>query len=115
MAGESAPLPPLTGEPTPRPAALDEARVIQALKANRWSMNRAARQLGVPRSSLYDFVNRSRRIRKARDLEAPEILRHLRSSAGDVDMAAEQLEVSPRGLRLRIRELGLERKSPDRK
>jgi two-component system nitrogen regulation response regulator GlnG len=81
--------------------------VLSALRSAEWSTSEAARRLGISRTTIYKFVDRSPSLRKARDLSEEEILRCLAERRGDVDAAAARLQVSPRGLRLRMRELGL--------
>jgi hypothetical protein len=46
-------------------------------------------------------------IRKARDLGAEEILACREACGGDIAEMAQRLEVSERGLKLRITELGI--------
>lgn len=89
------------------PAEIDEIELVAALRRNRWRPGPTARELGISRTSLYGLIDRSARIRKARDLGPEEIQRFLDAFRGDVDRMAERLEVSPRGLKLRLRELGL--------
>jgi transcriptional regulator with GAF, ATPase, and Fis domain len=49
----------------------------------------------------------SPRVRKASELDAAEISAELAASNGDVRAAARSLEVSERGLRLRMKQLDL--------
>jgi two-component system nitrogen regulation response regulator GlnG len=92
-----------------RPASeISEEEVLSALRSAEWSTSEAARRLGISRTTLYKLVDRSPSLRKARDVSEEEIRRCHAECRGDVDAAAARLQVSPRGLRLRMRELGLE-------
>ena len=90
-----------------RPSALDDARLIEALRRNHWQIGPTASDLGIARSSLYLLIERSPSIRKATDVPRVEIVAALESTGGHVALAAARLEVSKRGLQLRMRELGL--------
>jgi two-component system nitrogen regulation response regulator GlnG len=56
---------------------------------------------------LYDRIEKSANIRKAADLGREEIERCLERCGGDLDAAVEELEVSKRGLKRRMTQLGL--------
>jgi len=87
---------------------ISEDDVIDALRKHDYRPGPAAEALGVSRSSLYALIDSSPRIRKASELARAEIGRHLELHEGDVRAAARALEVSERGLRLRMRQLGME-------
>ena len=70
-------------------------------------MKAAADRLGIPRSSIYDLIDKNPHIRTAGDLSVEEITRCFRECAGDLDAMAQRLEVSKRALGRRIKELGL--------
>lgn len=89
------------------PAAIDEATLVGALRAHKFQLNRAAAALGISRSGLDALIARSRKVRKAKDLTREEIASAASACSGDVDRMAAQLEVSPRGLRLRMTQLGI--------
>jgi DNA-binding NtrC family response regulator len=84
-----------------------EDELVRALEAHGFRLGPVARALGVSRPALYDRIERSERVRKARDLSEPEIRVALETHEGDSTRAAEELRVSPRGLTLRMRELGM--------
>jgi two-component system, NtrC family, nitrogen regulation response regulator GlnG len=90
-----------------RPEDIDDDDLIAALRANRWLIQRTAVQLGISRGSLYDQIEKSPRIRKASDLSREEIEACRASHGEDLDSVAEALEVSKRGLQLRMTQLGL--------
>ena len=91
-----------------RPSAFDEDELIAALRANRWRMMPTAAALGISRSSLYTLVDRSERIRKASDVPENELRDARAATDGDLAAMSAMLEVSARGLKLRLRELELE-------
>jgi len=91
-----------------RPEEVADAEILDALRANRWRIQRAAAQLGISRGSLYDLIEKSPRIRKAADLSREEIHACLQRCGGDLDAMAAALEVSKRGLQRRMTQLGLE-------
>jgi two-component system nitrogen regulation response regulator GlnG len=103
---------PLVETPPPRkayrsPEDITDDELLEALRANRWRIQRAAAQLGMSRGSLYDRIERSQRIRKAADLSREEIEACRARCGGDLDAMVEALEVSRRGLQRRMTQLGL--------
>jgi two-component system nitrogen regulation response regulator GlnG len=91
-----------------RPAEVTEPELIAALRAHAWDLKAAADQLGIPRASIYDVIDRCPNVRTAGDLLPDEIERCHRECGGDLDRMAERLEVSRRALGRRVKELGLE-------
>jgi two-component system, NtrC family, nitrogen regulation response regulator GlnG len=89
------------------PEDVPEDELLEALRAHRWRIQRAAEALGISRGSLYDRIERSSRIRKAADLSSEEIRACRERCGGDLDAMAEALEVSKRGLQRRMTQLGL--------
>jgi DNA-binding NtrC family response regulator len=89
------------------PRQISDDEVIAALQANRWNPGAAARQLGISRPALYLRIDASPKLRKAADLDGPEIERAIGESGGRLDEAAEQLRVSADALRRQMRRLGL--------
>jgi len=87
-------------------SAPSEDEVLAVLRANNWRTSATARQLGISRTTLYKLIERHPTIRKAKDLSAEEIRSSTAACGGDVEAMAAALEVSPRGLLLRMRELG---------
>jgi two-component system nitrogen regulation response regulator GlnG len=90
----------------PRPSDISEEQLVAALRAHRYSPERAAAALGIPRPSIYRLMDRSSRVRKASELTAEEIEAAAAATAGDEEAMAERLEVSLRALRRRRGELG---------
>lgn len=70
-------------------------------------MKEAARSLGISRTSLYALLERSERVRAAADVPPEEVRAAWERHHGDVDAMVEELEVSERGLRQRLKDLGL--------
>jgi DNA-binding NtrC family response regulator len=111
-AGARSPVPPDgAGAEAPRshrpPSEITAAELTAVLRQHRWRLGATARALGISRTSLYALIERSETIRKARDIGRDELLACRQACRGDVDRMAEALQVSPRGLQLRLRELGL--------
>jgi two-component system nitrogen regulation response regulator GlnG len=100
-------LPPQARRAYRSPEEVTDDDVLAALRAHRWRIQRAAAQLGISRGSLYDRIEKSQRIRKAADLSREEIEACHASCGGDLDAMVQALEVSKRGLQLRMSQLGL--------
>jgi DNA-binding NtrC family response regulator len=91
-----------------RDRAIDDDMLVTALRANRWKIAATARALSISKNTLYQLIERCPTIRKARDIGADEIAQSRRAHGGDVAAMAASLQVSERGLKLRMRELGIE-------
>jgi two-component system nitrogen regulation response regulator GlnG len=87
------------------PEEISEEEMLGALRAHRWRLQAAAEHLGISRPSLYAKIDKSPNIRKAADLSRQEIEACFAQWGGDLDAMAEALEVSKRGLQLRMRQL----------
>jgi two-component system nitrogen regulation response regulator GlnG len=85
------------------PGELQEEDFVLALRAEKWSPERAAKRLGISKSHLYKRAASIGVIRLAKDLSDAEIRAAVESARGDLDEAAERLRVSGRGLRLRLK------------
>ena len=77
------------------------------MRENGFNLNRAAAALQVSRTYLNTRINRCPQLRKAKDLDRAEIERAHEAHGGDLDRMAAALEVSPRGLQLQMKRLGL--------
>jgi two-component system nitrogen regulation response regulator GlnG len=93
--------------PAHRPSDLTDDQLVAALRAHRFSPERAAAALGIPRASIYRLMDRSPRVRKASELGADEIRAAQAAAHGDEEVMAARLEVSVRALRRRMGELAL--------
>ncbi len=89
-----------------RPSGLTQENLLAALDAAQWNYTRAAERLGVSRSSLYNHLKRLG-LRTTKSLMCQEIEAELKASGGDVEVSARVLKVSPLGLLMRMKELGL--------
>ncbi|MDI3289888.1 sigma-54 dependent transcriptional regulator [Polyangium sp. 15x6] len=98
---------PSASAPRRRPADVSEVELSAALEEHAWDLKAAADKLGIPRSSMYDLIERYPSIRTAGDLRAEEIERCHRENAGDLDRMAAELKVSRRALQRRVKEMGL--------
>ncbi len=97
---------------TPRPRSksprdLTDDELIAALRAERWSVQKAAAALGISRGSLYDRIEKSPKIRKAPDLSREEIEACRERFGGDLDGMVAALEIPRRVLQRRMTELGM--------
>ena len=92
-----------------KPSSVTEPELIDALRACGWDLQAAADQLGIPRPSIYDLIDRNPSLRTAGDLAADEITRCFAECRGDLDAMAARLQVSRRALGRRVKELGLAR------
>ncbi len=90
-----------------RSTEVTEAELLAALREHAWDVKATADQLNIPRTSIYDLIERSPNLRTARDLTPDEIIRAHREHAGDLDRMAAALEVSRRALQRRVKDLGL--------
>jgi two-component system nitrogen regulation response regulator GlnG len=89
------------------PRDLTDDELIAALRAERWSVQRAAAALGISRGSLYDRIEKSPKIRKAPDLSREEIDACWQRFGGDLDGMVAALEIPRRVLQRRMTELGM--------
>ncbi len=89
------------------PNQVGEDELLDALRAHQFRLQPTAKALGISRTSLYNLVDRSPHIRKARDLSRDEIERSMDRCHDDLDAMAAELEVSRRGLRRRMTQLGI--------
>ena len=76
--------------------------LVETLRANRWEIKATAAQLGISRSTLYEWMDRMPGIRRASTLSREEIVACLAANESQIDAAAESLQVSSRALRRRI-------------
>ncbi len=89
------------------PSEIDESELIEALRRNDWHIQATAAQLNISRASLYTLIERSQHIRKAKDISLEELTQCIDTFGHDLISIARHLEVSVRGLKLRMRELDL--------
>jgi two-component system, NtrC family, nitrogen regulation response regulator GlnG len=89
------------------PREITDDVLVTALEAQRWKTGAAAAALGISKTTLYALIDRCPTIRKARDLDRGELEACRAAAGGDLDQMSAQLQVSRRGLQLRMRELGM--------
>jgi two-component system nitrogen regulation response regulator GlnG len=97
----------VVGDPSRPPAEIGAEALQVALRENLWRIGATARALGISRTSLYGLIDASDGIRKAKDVPADELRTCYEACGGDLDAMMERLQVSKRGIRLRLKELGL--------
>lgn len=99
-----------------QPAEISDDELLAALRAEEFIVSRAAQRLCMSKTALYKRMDGCPLVRKASELERSEIenvrRRHMHDSGenrGDdlIRVMAAELEVSSRGLRLRMRQFGL--------
>jgi len=84
-----------------------EAEIAAALDANGWEIKASADQLGVARSSLYDWLERTPQVQAASSLSAEEFTRHHEECGRNLDALARRLELSRWAVARRVKALGL--------
>ena len=94
-------------EPYRAPSDVSEEELIDVLRRHRWTVKPAAAELGISRASLYNLMERSPKIRKASDLTRDEIEASRERTGGKLTDMVDDLEVSRRGLEMRMKELEL--------
>jgi len=107
---DPAPATPASQDDGPRfrnPWDVGEEELVAALRDEKWNVTHAARRLHVSRTTLNKLMEECPRVRKARDLSREELAAAMDRFAGDLDAMAAALEVSRRGLVLRMKALGL--------
>lgn len=106
-ASEEGDLPDVSRKAAFRLTEVDRETVWNALESTDWKVGPASEVLGIARRSLYLLMARHH-IRLAGSLTGEEILKASEQVGNlDPESLAAHLQVSPRGLRLRMRVLGL--------
>jgi two-component system nitrogen regulation response regulator GlnG len=90
-----------------RPDEVTDQELLEALRENGWRLQPTAARLGISRTSLYERIEKSPLLRKAADVSQEEIEACRETHGGDLDRMAASLEVSKRGLQLRMKQLGM--------
>jgi two-component system nitrogen regulation response regulator GlnG len=89
------------------PWQVHEDELLKALRENRWNLKRAADMLGISRPSLYALIDACPKVRKAGDLTREEIESAIERCVGNIEAMVDSLKVSKRGLKMRMKELGM--------
>jgi two-component system nitrogen regulation response regulator GlnG len=85
----------------------DDDALVAALRAHRWALRPTAVALGIPRATLYDLIERSPRLRMAKQIEADELAACHAECGGDLTAMQDRLRVSRAALKARLKEVGL--------
>ncbi len=89
------------------PGEVTDEELLAALRSQAFRLQPTAAILGISRTSLYALIDKSSNIRKARDLTRDEIETCRVRCNDDLNAMAAELEVSRKGLRRRMTQLGL--------
>lgn len=96
-------------EPRPprrrKPSELAKDEIVEVLRRHRWEVRPAAAELGIARNSLYGLMKGLGLARKAGELGREEIVAAWQETGGDLDRMSDRLEVSKRGLQMRMKAL----------
>ncbi len=84
-----------------------EDELLDVLRANRWKLQPTATVLGVSRTALYSLIATSPKVRKPRQLSRQQIELCQERCGGNIESMVDELQVSRKGLRRRMTELGL--------
>ncbi len=86
---------------------IDGDDLLEALSQNDFKRDAAAKQVGISRTSIYKLIKKHDNIPEPSRLTVEEITAASSAHGGDAGQMASALRVSKRGLKLRMRELGL--------
>jgi two-component system nitrogen regulation response regulator GlnG len=107
---ERAPAPSAPPATTPKPRAkptdtstITHEMLVDALERNGFRPTRAARDLGISRTTFYELVRRDPELRKAADIPDSELHRLQKEHGDDLAGISRRLHVSVRALQLRLR------------
>jgi len=89
----------------PAKAAPSDDDILEALRAEGFKRERAAKRLGVSKSFLYRRLIGTPHAPKADGISADEIKAALAAAGGDLPAAAERLRISVPALRLQLRRI----------
>jgi two-component system nitrogen regulation response regulator GlnG len=99
---------------TPKPASqtkskpsatvnLSPEELLAVLERNDFQPSRAARELGISRTTMYELIRRDPQLRKATEISDDELRRQLDECNGDLAELSQRLHTSVRALQLRLR------------
>jgi two-component system nitrogen regulation response regulator GlnG len=93
----------------PRRSVVDisDAEILNALKQNSFNITNAADTLGVTPQRLHDRINESPDLPKAGRLTLEQVVACRTLFNGDIEQMAAHLQVSSKGLKLRMKQLGI--------
>jgi two-component system nitrogen regulation response regulator GlnG len=87
------------------PSLIPEARIVAVLRSNEWNITAAARELGMAKNTLIARMKTIEGVRLSSDLSVHDIARAQQQGGGNLEVMATLLQVSPRALAHRLREL----------
>ncbi|MEE2901504.1 MAG: sigma 54-interacting transcriptional regulator [Myxococcota bacterium] len=91
---------------SPPPSQIETPVLLETLAACEWKAKDAAQALGISRSSLYNLIEQTPEIPKAKNLSLEQITEAKETFENDLEKMAHHFRVSRRALQLRIKELG---------
>ncbi len=94
--------------PSRSPASISPEELEAVLASYEFRLSAAADHFGISRPSMNELVDRHPRLRRAQKLTAEDIRAAMARAPDSGEPLWRTLEVSERGLKLRMRELGLE-------
>jgi two-component system nitrogen regulation response regulator GlnG len=89
-----------------KPSEIPEDEIEEALAAHRWEIGAAARELGIPRTSLSSVVARSERLRASSQVDDDTVRRAVERHGADVAALVEALQLSEPTVRRLLKRLG---------
>lgn len=89
------------------PSSYSDEYIEGVLRANRWSIAKASKALGITRATLYKRIEKSSSMKSCPMLTDEEIRKSHARCKGDIDAMVDDLEVSEESLKQRLTELGL--------
>jgi two-component system nitrogen regulation response regulator GlnG len=81
---------------------ISREKLLDALERHDFRTSRAARDLGISRTTLYDHIQRDPELHKASDIADEELHRLRQECQGDLAQLSKRLRVSVRALKLRL-------------
>lgn len=87
---------------TQKRPAISREDLLDALERHHFRTSRAARELGISRTTLYEYIQRDPELRKASDISDEELHRLREESHDDLGQLSKRLRVSVRALKLRL-------------
>ena len=88
------------------PEDVDNNELLRVLESCEWQPQKAAQLLGISRPSLYNLIDRSPVLRKAKEITLEELSQEL-NRGYTLDEMVAKFKVSKRALKMRMRSLGL--------
>jgi two-component system nitrogen regulation response regulator GlnG len=93
---------------------IDMETFYEAYRRNGWSASATAAELGIPRTTVIALRDRHPNLRNPNKIPPAELRQALRECNGDITLLAERLQVSRRGLQLRLSQLSQDGTPTDR-